>query len=431
MNILEVIARKRDGLEHSPEEIGFLLDGYLAGEIPDYQIAAWLMAVVTRGMTRSETLALTRAMVASGEVMDLSAIPGFKVDKHSTGGVGDKVTLIAGPLAAACGVPVPKLSGRGLAHTGGTLDKLESVPGLRVELSPAEFVAQVREIGLAVAAQSPRMVPADKALYALRDVTATVPSVPLIASSVMSKKLAAGADGIVLDVKAGRGAFMPDVLSAVELAREMVEIGEGAGRRTVALVTAMDNPLGRSVGNALEVKEALEVLAGGGDRDLREVSVQVAVEMCRLAGIDRHPAATIADGSARQRFEQMIAAQGGRLADGLPEAPVRLPLASPRSGWVEAIDALEVGYASLELGAGRMRKEDPIDHSAGIVIEAQVGDRVEAGRPLAVLHTSSEALAGRAARRLLSAWRIVDHEVARPPHILRRVEGHGPGSAVH
>jgi pyrimidine-nucleoside phosphorylase len=431
MNILEVIARKRDGLEHSPEEIGFLLDGYLAGEIPDYQIAAWLMAVVTRGMTRSETLALTRAMVASGEVMDLSAIPGFKVDKHSTGGVGDKVTLIAGPLAAACGVPVPKLSGRGLAHTGGTLDKLESVPGLRVELTPAEFVAQVREIGLAVAAQSPRMVPADKALYALRDVTATVPSVPLIASSVMSKKLAAGADGIVLDVKAGRGAFMPDVPSAVELAREMVEIGEGAGRRTVALVTAMDNPLGRSVGNALEVKEALEVLAGGGDRDLREVSVQVAVEMCSLAGIDRDPAATIADGSARQRFEQMIAAQGGRLADGLPEAPVRLPLASPRSGWVEAIDALEVGYASLELGAGRMRKEDPIDHSAGIVIEAQVGDRVEAGRPLAVLHTSSEALAGPAARRLLSAWRIVDHEVARPPHILRRVEGHGPGSAVH
>ena len=431
MNVLEVIARKRDGLEHSPEEISLLLDGYLAGAIPDYQVAAWLMAVVTRGMTRPETLALTQAMVASGEVMDLSSIAGFKVDKHSTGGVGDKVTLIAGPLAAACGVPVPKLSGRGLAHTGGTLDKLESIPGLRVELTPAEFVAQVREIGLAVAAQSPRMVPADKALYALRDVTATVPSMPLIASSVMSKKLAAGADGIVLDVKAGRGAFMPDVPSAVELALEMVEIGEGAGRRTIALVTAMDNPLGRSVGNALEVKEALEVLAGGGDRDLREVSVQVAAEMCRLAGVARDPAETIADGSARQRFEQMIAAQGGRLADGLPEAPVRLPLAAPRAGWVEAIDALEVGYASLELGAGRLRKEDAIDHAAGIVIEAQVGDRVEAGRPLAVLHTSSEALAGRAARRLLSAWRIVDHEVSRPPHILRRVERQGPGSAVH
>ena len=431
MNVLEVIARKRDGLEHSPDEIRLLLDGYLAGSIPDYQVAAWLMAVVTRGMTRSETLALTQAMVASGEVMDLSTIGGFKVDKHSTGGVGDKVTLIAGPLAAACGVPVPKLSGRGLAHTGGTLDKLESVPGLRVELSPDEFVAQVREIGLAVAAQSPRMVPADKALYALRDVTATVPSVPLIASSVMSKKIAAGADGIVLDVKAGRGAFMPDVPSALELARVMVEIGEGAGRRMVALVTAMDHPLGRSVGNALEVAEALEVLAGRGDGDLREVSIEVAAEMCRLAGIDRDPGETIADGTARERFERMLAAQGGRLAEGLPEAPVRSSLAAPRTGWVEAIDALEVGYASVELGAGRLRKEDRIDHAAGIVIEAQVGDRVEAGRPLAVLHTSSDALARRAAERLASAWRIVDREVAPPPHILGRVEGPGPGSAVH
>jgi pyrimidine-nucleoside phosphorylase/thymidine phosphorylase len=422
MNVLEVLAHKRDGLEHSPEEIRFLLDGYLSGSIPDYQVAAWLMAVVTRGMTRAETLSLTQAMVAGGEVLDLSSIPGFKVDKHSTGGVGDKVTLIAGPLAAACGVPVPKLSGRGLAHTGGTLDKLESVPGFRVELTPDEFIAQVRDIGLAVAAQSPRMVPADKALYALRDVTATVPSVPLIASSVMSKKLAAGADGIVLDVKSGRGAFMPDVPSAVELARVMVAIGEGAGRRTVALITAMDNPLGRSVGNALEVREALDVLGGSGDAELREVSVRVAAEMCRLAGVNRDPAEAIADGSGLARFERMLAAQGGRLAEGLPEAPVQVALPAPATGWVGSIDALEVGYASVELGAGRLRKGEPIDHAAGIVIELQVGDRVEAGRPLAVLHAASRELTDRAAERLLGAWRIAPHEVARPPHILERVD---------
>jgi pyrimidine-nucleoside phosphorylase len=422
MNVLEVLAHKRDGLEHSPEEIRFLLDGYLNGSIPDYQVAAWLMAVVTRGMTRAETLSLTQAMVASGEVLDLSSIPGFKVDKHSTGGVGDKVTLIAGPLAAACGVPVPKLSGRGLAHTGGTLDKLESVPGFRVELTPDEFIAQVRDIGFAVAAQSPKMVPADKALYALRDVTATVPSVPLIASSVMSKKLAAGADGIVLDVKSGRGAFMPDVPTAVELARVMVDIGEGAGRRTVALITAMDNPLGRSVGNALEVREALDVLGGGGDAELREVSVRVAAEMCRLAGVSRDPAETIADGSGLARFERMLAAQGGRLAEGLPGAPVQVALPAPTTGWVQSIDALEVGYASVELGAGRLRKGEPIDHAAGIVIELQVGDRVEAGRPLAVLHAASRELTDRAAERLLGAWRIAAHEVARPPHILERVD---------
>src|SRR5450756_1411539 len=286
---LEVIGRKRDGGEHTPQEIEFLLSGYLRGEVPDYQMAAWLMAVCIRGMTRAETLALTMAMVRSGEVLDLSGIDGVKVDKHSTGGVGDKVTLIAAPLAAACGVKVPKLSGRALAHTGGTLDKLESVPGLTVDLAPDRFIKQVREVGIAIAAQSPRMVPADKALYALRDVTATVPSVALIASSVMSKKIAAGADAIVLDVKFGRGAFMPDPAAAELLASEMVLLGEGAGRRTVALVTAMDNPLGRSVGNALEVKEALDALAGEADEELMQVSLQVAREMCALAGISGDP----------------------------------------------------------------------------------------------------------------------------------------------
>src|SRR2546430_1521834 len=290
MNALEVIGRKRDGHEHTPEEIQFLVAGYVRGEIPDYQMAAWLMAVCIRGMSPAETLALTQAMVATEEVLDLRSIPGIKVDKHSTGGVGDKVTLIAAPLAAACGVVVPKLSGRALAHTGGTLDKLESVPGVTVDLPPDRFIEQVRDIGLAVAAQSPRMVPADRAIYALRDATATVPSVPLIASSVMSKKLAAGADAIVLDVKFGRGAFMPDPERAAELAAGMVAIGEGASRRTVALVTAMDDPLGRCIGNAIEVEEAIEVLSGEGDFTLTEASLAVAREMCALAGVQADPA---------------------------------------------------------------------------------------------------------------------------------------------
>jgi pyrimidine-nucleoside phosphorylase len=378
---LEVIGRKRDGGRHSGEEIEFLISGYLRGDIPDYQMAAWLMAVCIRGMTPAETLALTQVMVTSGEVLDLSGIKGIKVDKHSTGGVGDKVTLIAAPLAAACGVRVPKLSGRALAHTGGTLDKLESVPGLTVDLEPERFIRQVQEVGIAVAAQSPHMVPADKALYALRDVTATVPSVPLIASSVMSKKIAAGADAIVLDVKFGRGAFMPDVESAVELASEMVQLGEGAGRRTVALVTAMDNPLGRSVGNALEVQEALDALAGKGDEELVQVSLVVAREMCWLAEVNTDPDEALRSGAGRDAFLRMLAAQGGRLDEGLPVAPVRLAVPSPAAGHVQSIDALEVGLAALELGVGRKKKDDRVDHAAGIVIEAPVGAWVGAGDP--------------------------------------------------
>jgi pyrimidine-nucleoside phosphorylase len=422
---LEVISRKRDGGEHPREEIDFLLSAYLSGEVPDYQMAAWLMAVCIRGMTRAETLALTQAMVASGEVLDLSGIDGVKVDKHSTGGVGDKVTLIAAPLAAACGVKVPKLSGRALAHTGGTLDKLESVPGLTVDLEPERFIRQVREVGIAVAAQSPHMVPADKALYALRDVTGTVPSVPLIASSVMSKKIAAGADAIVLDVKFGRGAFMPDPAAAEELASEMVLLGEGAGRRTVALVTAMDNPLGRSVGNALEVKEALDALSGEGDDELVEVSLRVAGEMCKLAAVSVEPERALRSGAGRETFIRMLAAQGGSLRNGLPVAPVQLPVAAASDGHVESIDALAVGLAALELGAGRARKEDKVDHAAGLVIEAAVGARVRKGDPLVMVHARSEELARKVMPRLQQAWRLSPHDVKRPPHVLARVDRDG------
>jgi pyrimidine-nucleoside phosphorylase len=429
MQALELIGRKRDGGEHTAAEIEFLLSAYLDGEIPDYQMAAWLMAVCIRGMTRAETLALTEAMVRSGEVLDLSGIDGVKVDKHSTGGVGDKVTLIATPLAAACGVKVPKLSGRALAHTGGTLDKLESVPGLTVDLAPERFIKQVREVGLAIAAQSPHMVPADKALYALRDVTATVPSIPLIASSVMSKKIAAGADAIVLDVKFGRGAFMPDVAAAELLATEMVLLGEGAGRRTVALVTAMDNPLGRSVGNALEVKEALDALAGEADEELLQVSLHLAREMCALAGISRDPQEALRSGAGRETFIKMLAAQGGSLRNGLPVAAVQLAVGAPEDGYVKSIDALEVGLAALELGAGRIRKEDKVDHAAGLVIEAPVGAYVRAGEPLAIVHARSEQLAERAISRLQQAWRLSKQDAGRPPHVLARVDRDGTTKA--
>ena len=425
MNPVEVIGHKRDGREHTPDEIQFLLSGYVRGEIPDYQMAAWLMAVAIRGMTPAETLALTQAMVASGEVLDLSAIPGIKVDKHSTGGVGDKVTLIAAPLAAACGVKVPKLSGRALAHTGGTLDKLESVPGLTVDLDPERFIEQVREIGIAVAAQSPRLVPADKLLYALRDVTATVQSLPLIASSVMSKKIVAGADAIVLDVKFGRGAFMPDVASAEDLAAEMVQLGEGAGRRTVALVTAMDNPLGLTVGNALEVAEALEALSGRGDEELLDVSVRVAREMCELAGVSADPAQAMRSGAGRQTFERMLAAQGGHLERGLPVAAVNVDVAATGDGYVAGIDALEVGLAGVDIGVGRIRKEDKVDPAAGFTIRAPVGNRVRQGDMLVTVHARSKEVAEQIVPRLRGAWRLSDGQVRRPPHVLARVDRNG------
>src|SRR5450759_2629474 len=429
MNPLQLIGHKRDGGEHTAAEIDFLLSAYLGGQVIPWMQTAIRMAVCIQGMTRAETLALTQAMVRSGEVLDLSGIEGVKVDKHSTGGVGDKVTLIATPLAAACGVKVPKLSGRALAHTGGTLDKLESVPGLTVDLEPERFIRQVQEVGIAVAAQSPHMVPADKALYALRDVTATVPSVPLIASSVMSKKIAAGAHAILLDVKFGRGAFMPDVESAIELASEMVQLGEGAGRRTVALVTAMDNPLGRSVGNALEVQEALDALAGKGDEELVQVSLVVAREMCWLAEVNTDPDEALRSGAGRDAFLRMLAAQGGRLEEGLPVAPVQLAVPSPAAGHVQSIDALAVGLAGLELGVGRKKKDDRVDHAAGIVIVAPVGARVKVGEPLAVVHARSDELARSVVSRLQKAWHLSASDVKRPPHVLARVDKDGVSKA--
>jgi pyrimidine-nucleoside phosphorylase len=425
LNALEVIGRKRDGGEHSAEEIGWLLSGYLEGSVPDYQMSAWLMAVCLRGMSRAETLALTWAMVGSGEVLDLSDIPGVKVDKHSTGGVGDTVTLVATPLAAACGVRVPKLSGRALAHTGGTLDKLESVPGVTVDLDPERFRAQVRAVGVAVAAQSPRMVPADRALYALRDASGTVPSVPLIASSVMSKKLAAGADAIVLDVKFGRGAFVPDPERARELASEMVRIGEGAGRRTVALVTAMDSPLGRCVGNSLEVREAIEVLGGGGDGRLTGVALAVAREMCLVAGAEADPAEALSSGAGLAKLWQLLEAQGGDRERPPVVHPARLAVPAPEDGWVEAIDALACGLAVLDLGGGRLRKDDRVDHGAGLTIAAPVGSRVRRGEPLVHVHAASETVAARAVPQLEAAWRIGLRPVEPGPQLVCCVDGAG------
>lgn len=379
------------------------------------------MAVTCRGLSPVETSALTQAMVASGETFDLSRLGQSTVDKHSTGGVGDKVTLIACPLAAALGVRVPKLSGRGLAHTGGTVDKLESLPGLTVELPPDRFLRQVEEVGIAIASQSERMVPADRVLYALRDVTGTVPSAPLIASSVMSKKLAAGAAGIVLDVKFGRGAFMATLDAARELAAMMVSIGSLAGRRVTALLTAMEAPLGRTVGNALEVREAIQVLAGGGDRDLREVAITVAAEMCALAGIQRDPDPLLRSGAGLDRFWALVEAQGGR-REVLPEvAPEAGVVRAAEDGWVRAVDAMGVGGAVLALGGGRRRKGEEIDHSVGVVVEAAPGAEVRRGDPLCRVHARSRAAAEAVEPLLRQAWALDTEPPALEPHVRGRL----------
>jgi pyrimidine-nucleoside phosphorylase len=413
----ELIERKRNGGELSGEEIGELVLAYARDDVPDYQMAAWCMAVYFRGLTGAETFALTDAMISSGERLDLAAALGRRVvDKHSTGGVGDKTSIAVGPIVAACGVPFGKMSGRGLGHTGGTLDKLESIPGFRVELTTEEFVQQVREVGLAIVGQSAGLVPADKKLYALRDVTATVDIVPLIASSIMSKKLAAGADAIVLDVKVGDGAFMKTLDDARSLAEQMADLGRRAGKEVVCLLTDMDQPLGRAVGNALEVREALATIRGEGPGDFTELVVDSCARLLALSdlGVDldegrRRVERAIADGSAGAAYERWVRAQGGSPdPEALPTAPVRVAVPAPRDGLVRRVGALAVGNAALELGAGRRTKADRVDHAVGVLCFAKRGDTVLAGDDLAEVHAADADAAAAAVDEVLAAYEIGD-----------------------
>ena len=433
MTSIEVIARKRDAAELTSEEIHSFVAGCVSGDIPDYQAAAWLMAVYLNGMSRSETTALTRAMAETGRILDLGDLTARAVDKHSSGGVGDKVSLVAGPIAAAAGVIVPKMSGRGLGFTGGTLDKLESIPGLRVSLSIDEILDQARRIGLVIASQTADLAPADARLYALRDVTATVGSLPLIVSSILSKKLAAGAPAIVLDVKAGSGAFMRTLPEAEELARALVDVGTACGRRVVAYISRMDQPLGRAVGNALEVREAIETLRGKGPADVRDLALALAATMIQLAGLvssEREAfvraSAQLASGAALEKFRQMVAAQGGDLIvvddpARLSTAPVVEVVASPRDGYVGNLDAGAVGNVLTHLGAGRAKKGDPIDHRIGVIFHQKMGDPVASGEPLFTLHLTSREWLPNARERLLAAYQWSDRPVEALPVIVRRV----------
>ena len=423
MHAAELIERKRDGEEIPASELREFVAAYARDELPDYQAAALLMAVWFRGLSAAETFALTEAMIASGRRVDLAARLGRRVvDKHSTGGVGDKTTIALGPLVAACGAPFGKMSGRGLGHTGGTLDKLESIPGFRVELTTDELVAQVREIGVAVAGQSADLVPADKKLYALRDVTATIDQVSLIAASIMSKKIAAGASAVVLDVKVGEGAFMRTAADARELAREMRALGDQAGMDVVSVLTDMDQPLGRAVGNALEVREAWETVSGGGPADFRELVVGAAAQLLALSdlGVDegegrRRAERALADGSALAAYDRWVLAQGGDPDPaGLPSAPVVRAVPSPASGCVRRLGAREVAAAAMWLGAGREVAGEPIDHAVGVICVRKRGDEVAAGEPLAEIHARDEVAAEAAATALLAAYEIGDEPVPRP-----------------
>jgi len=434
--VADLIRKKRDGGALSREEIEFLVAGATSGAVPDYQIAAWLMAVVLRGMTGEETAALTNAMLHSGEVLDLSSLPAKKVDKHSTGGVGDKTSLVLAPLVAAAGLYVPMISGRGLGHTGGTLDKLEAIPGFRVGLPVAEFRRVLETCGCSMIGQTEKIAPADRKLYALRDVTGTVESPYLICASIMSKKLAEGTDALVLDVKTGSGAFMKKESDAVFLAELMVETGERMGKQMVALITNMDQPLGRMVGNAMEVRECIEVMQGGGPRDLRELCLELAAWMLHLGGASKSVAGgrtlaenKIASGAALKKFRQMVELHGGDT--GTIDDPSRLPatkhtvdVVSPRAGFVSAIMCEQVGTACVVLGGGRERKEDSVDPAVGIVVHKKIGDAVAVGEPLCTVHCHSDAQGARAVELLKGSYTIADAAPAHRPALIHRAIHH-------
>ena len=433
MNVYEIIDKKKRGLELNQTEIEYLINGYVNNEIPDYQISAWLMAVYFQGMTDRELLALTNCMTKSGEIVDLSNIMGVKVDKHSTGGVGDKVTLVVAPIVAACGGKVAKMSGRGLGFTGGTIDKLEAIPGLKTALAEEDFFNMVNEIGLAVMGQSADIAPADKKLYALRDVTATVDSIPLIASSIMSKKLAAGRDKIVLDVTVGSGAFMKDKENAVQLAEKMVAIGNGAGKKTVAILTNMDVPLGKTVGNNLEVVEAIETLKGRGPEDLIAVVVEIASTMLYLAQIGtkeecmKKVKRVIADGSALEKLKLMVERQGGdgsyiENPDQFEKAIYQHEIIANNSGYIGKMNTEECGKAAVLLGAGREVKDDPIDMTAGIQFNKKTGDVVKQGDIVAIAYSSSKEKLQQGVQKISDIYDIVDKRPQVVPEIIGYIE---------
>ncbi|RVX47280.1 thymidine phosphorylase [Nonomuraea polychroma] len=423
MDAIEVIRAKRDGGELTTAQIDWVIAAYTRGDVADEQMSALAMAILLNGMNRREIADWTQAMIRSGERMDWSMLDRPTADKHSTGGVGDKITLPLAPLVAACGAYVPQLSGRGLGHTGGTLDKLESIPGWRASLSNDEMLHVLRSAGAVVCAAGSGLAPADKKLYALRDVTGTVESIPLIASSIMSKKIAEGTGSLVLDVKVGSGAFMKDVATARELAETMVALGTDAGVRTVALLTAMDRPLGRAVGNALEVEESVEVLAGGGPSDVVELTVRLAQEMLEAAGVasGKDPAKALQDGSAMDAWRRMIVAQGGDPDAVLPRAAETMVVEAPASGVLTRLDAYAVGLAAWRLGAGRARKEDPVSFGAGVTLHAKPGDLVRAGQPLMTLHADETERFARALEALEGGYAVGDSTEEHLPLVIDRI----------